>query len=254
MSSALIGHTGFVGSTLLCDGAFDALFNSSNIGEIRGKSFDRIVCAGVTAVKWWANRNPDEDLSRIRGLMDCLTEVRCERFVLISTIDVYPSPVGMTEADETDVPGLHAYGSNRLVLERFIRDRFACHHIVRLPALFGPGLKKNVIFDMMTGNQLDVINPDSRFQWYPVPRLSRDLAVIEAKGVNLVNIVTEPVSTGAIHDRFFPGLDIGRQAAPTALYDNRTIHPNLFGGPGPYHMGASEVMDALAGFLENAQC
>ena len=35
---ALIGHTGFVGSNLARQGAFDALYNSSNIESIAGST------------------------------------------------------------------------------------------------------------------------------------------------------------------------------------------------------------------------
>ena len=42
---ALIGYTGFVGGNLHRQHAFDALFNSKNIEEIRGRSFARIVHA-----------------------------------------------------------------------------------------------------------------------------------------------------------------------------------------------------------------
>ena len=79
MSQALIGHTGFVGANLLRQGAFDATFNSSSIEAIRGRDFDRVVCAGVTAVKWWANQNPEEDRSRILGLIGHLDHRRLSR-------------------------------------------------------------------------------------------------------------------------------------------------------------------------------
>lgn len=253
MATALIGHTGFVGSMLCRTESFDLHYNSSNIEAIAGQSFDRIVCAGVSAVKWWANKNPEEDMHRIQILMDHLANVACERFTLISTIDVYGQPVGMTEEDDPYFPGLHAYGKNRLVLERFVRERFVRCHIVRLPGLFGPGLKKNVIYDMMNRNQIEVINPDSRFQWYPVPRLGADLAKVEGAGIDLVNIVTEPVATRDIQSRFFPDLAIGGAAGPTLVYDNRTIHSTVLGGPGPYHLSADEVMTDLAAYLEGAR-
>ena len=44
---ALIGHTGFVGSNLDRQLAVTDRYNSRNVGEMRGQSYDEIVCAGV---------------------------------------------------------------------------------------------------------------------------------------------------------------------------------------------------------------
>jgi hypothetical protein len=51
-SSALIGHTGFVGSNLADQCNYSDCFNSKNISEMRGRSFDLVVCAGIQAKKW----------------------------------------------------------------------------------------------------------------------------------------------------------------------------------------------------------
>jgi hypothetical protein len=64
-SSALIGYTGFVGSNLLRQRTFDACFNSSNIDQINGRSFDLVVGCGARAEKWKANADPAADLDNI---------------------------------------------------------------------------------------------------------------------------------------------------------------------------------------------
>ena len=61
MTQALIGYSGFVGSTLFKQHAFESLFRSTNIGEINGQIFDTVVCAGAPAQKWIANRDPEAD-------------------------------------------------------------------------------------------------------------------------------------------------------------------------------------------------
>src|SRR5471032_508614 len=58
MNDALIGYSGFVGGNLARHHRFAARFNSTNIGELRGQSFRRIVHAGTPAIKWWANEHP----------------------------------------------------------------------------------------------------------------------------------------------------------------------------------------------------
>lgn len=147
---ALIGHTGFVGSNLRKQHEFDVFFNSRNITEIKGGEFDLLVCAGVNAVKWHANLHPEEDKAAIQMLMDCLSTVKATRFVLISTIDVYSSFI--PSPDESSIPDearQDAYGQNRYRFECWVREHFPSSLIVRLPALFADGLKKNFIFDLL---------------------------------------------------------------------------------------------------------
>ena len=67
--NALIGHTGFVGSNLALQLPFEAKFSSRNIGDIRGKTFDTIVCAGAYAAKWKANQDPQADREAVERLM-----------------------------------------------------------------------------------------------------------------------------------------------------------------------------------------
>ncbi len=144
-----MGCTGFVGGTLSRQRQFDGLYHSRNIDEIAGQSFDMVVCAAAPATMWAANQNPEADKANLDRLADVLTRVNVGNFVLISTIAVFDNPAaGYTEASavyETQ----KAYGRHRRQLE----ERFAAHfprcHVLRLPALFGPGLKKNFIFDLM---------------------------------------------------------------------------------------------------------
>ena len=89
MKTALIGYTGFVGATLDTSLNPSFRYRSTNIDEIRGESFDHVICAGVQAMKWWANLHPAEDLAGIEKLLGALAEVKADRFTLISSIDVY---------------------------------------------------------------------------------------------------------------------------------------------------------------------
>ena len=74
MKKALIGFTGFIGSTLIRQSHFDELYRSTNIDEIRGKNFDLIVCAAAPAWKWLANKNPEDDYAKVSALIDSLSE------------------------------------------------------------------------------------------------------------------------------------------------------------------------------------
>lgn len=145
---AVIGHTGFVGSNLLRQGAFGAAFNSKTIGSAEGCKFDTVVCAAAPGSMFDANRNPDLDRARVAALQDQLGKLSARTFVLISSIAVLEEfDAGDTEDTEAFQTEL-AYGRHRRDLEVFCRDTFSNCLIVRLPALLGQGLKKNFLFDL----------------------------------------------------------------------------------------------------------
>jgi hypothetical protein len=246
---ALIGYTGFVGSNIQKAEHFDALFNSRNYLDMAQGSFGLLVCAGVSAAKWMANKNPDEDRARIRALEGVLATVEAERFVLISTIDVYPVLGGADETFDCHSQNSHAYGTNRLAFEDFCRRRFSNCCVVRLPALFGDGLKKNVIYDLLHDNCLEMINPQSSFQYYDLGNLRHDLERVTSAGLRMANLFTEPVATQTILQRFFPDKQVGGKAAPEAHYDLRTRHADLWGHSGPYIASADQVLRQLDIFI-----
>lgn len=249
MSNALIGHSGFVGGNLLVRRSYGALYRSTDIGGIRGRSFDHVVCAGVQAMKWWANQHPGEDRDGIARLLDPLSEVAAERFTLISTIDVYPVPREVDEDSVIQRDGHHAYGLHRLELEDRIRELFSEVLIVRLPGLFGPGLKKNVIFDLVHDNDLHKIHPGGVFQYYDVRRLADDIDRAWSLGLRLLNVSCEPIGTGEIRDRFFPGAELGGDGPAPASYDMRSKHAAHWGGERGYLYDKPQVMAQLANWL-----
>jgi nucleoside-diphosphate-sugar epimerase len=254
MTTALIGHTGFVGGNLARAQRFDALFNSRNFREIAGAKFKLVVCAGLSAAKWLANRDPAADWAAISALADVLRQVEADCFVLISTIDVYPSPREVDEGSPISDGQCQPYGGNRLRFERFVASQFPNTHVLRLSALFGPGLKKNILFDLLHDNLLETINPLSRFQWYDVQDLWRDIETVMAKQVRLINLVNEPVSTSELLSRFFPGKHVGATAAP-ASYDVGTRHASLFGGSGRHIRRQADILEQIGKFIvsERAQ-
>ena len=65
LPTALIGSTGFVGQTLQRSITFDALYHRPNIDSIRGQRFGTLICAGLPAEKWRANREPAPDLANM---------------------------------------------------------------------------------------------------------------------------------------------------------------------------------------------
>jgi len=250
VTRALIGHTGFVGGTVLSQTPFEATYNSTNIEEIRRQRFDLIVCAGAPGRKWRANQHPGEDLASIQRLIEALDQTEARELILISTVDVYPSPRDVDEATPIDNARNAPYGRHRRLLEEFALARFP-GVIVRLPGLFGRGLKKNIVYDFLHGNRVDQISPHSVFQFYDLTNLWSDINRCRESGIRVVNFATEPVSVEALASEVFDADFRNPSAPPPVRYDMWTRFAGTFGGRGHYLYGSSEILGALRQFVRD---
>jgi len=251
MTNALIGYSGFVGSTLLKQAEFEALYRSTNIHDIAGQIFDTVVCAGAPAQKWIANCNPAADRKKIEELIAHLKTVTCKTFILISTVDVFKNAIEVDEDSEILEEGLHAYGLNRRILEKFVEGYFPNHLIVRLPGLVGPGLRKNVIFDFLNGNNLQAIDSHGVFQFYPMVNLWPDIQVALKAGLRLVHLTAEPVTVADVALLAFGKPFERSQADPPARYDMRTRYAALYGTSDVYQYGGRETILAIRAYAQS---
>jgi len=253
VNDALIGHSGYVGSTLLRQRNFGAQYRASTIHEISGRSFGTVVCAGAPAQKWIANREPEADQQGIERLIAHLESLRCNRLILISTVDVFRDPNGVDEGSVVDETGLHPYGLNRRRLEQYVEARFAEHLIVRLPGLVGPGLRKNVIFDFLNENRLDAIDSRSSFQFYPMVNLWYDIQIALEAGLNLIHLTALPISVAEVALLGFGRPFTQHLPGIPAVYDLRTRHATLFGTDckSAYQVGRREVLQAIRAYAQS---
>jgi len=209
-----------------------------------------LVCAGVSAQKWIANREPDEDRRRIAELTAVLASVHASEFILISTIDVYPdSANGTDETGIIEAVSNSPYGQHRYELELWAQRNFENCRIIRLPALFGPGLKKNALFDLIHQNQLAMINPAGIFQWYPIRRLWSDIEIARRANLHLVNLFTEPLPMSRIIEKCFPGAVVGPSRLPAPVYRLTSVNASLFGGTGGFIQSADTCLKEIAEFV-----
>jgi nucleoside-diphosphate-sugar epimerase len=251
MGNALIGYSGFVGSTLLRQASFDSLYRSTNIGDVEGQSFDTVVCAGTSATKWIANRDPEADWQKVAALITHLKTLRCSTFILISTVDVFKDPTGVDENSLVDESGLHAYGLHRRSLEKFVNSQFPNSMIVRLPGLVGPGLRKNIIFDLLNSKNLEAIESRAVFQFYPMVNLWYDIQMALDAGLKLVHLTAQPISVaevskkgfGKIFDRVLPN--------DPPRYAMQTVHAQVFGCNGRYQYTARETIQAIRAYAQS---
>ena len=150
LKHTLVGYTGFVGGNLFASHTFDNLFNSSNINDSFKQNNGLVVYSGMPSEKFFADTHPDQDLEKAKQAFENMQRMCPEQLVLISTIDVYSTPIGIDENTPAGGEGVAPYGAHRYLLEKWTREAFPNALIVRLPALFGIGLKKNFIYDMLT--------------------------------------------------------------------------------------------------------
>lgn len=147
-SVMLVGNTGFVGSNLALSYDFTSMYHRTDIEYAYGTRPDILVYAGVTGTKFLANQHPDKDRKVIESAIENIEKIKPRKLILISTIDV----LDKFGEDEDYVPVesiFGAYGNNRLHLENWVKENIKDYHIIRLPAIYGKGLKKNFIYDLI---------------------------------------------------------------------------------------------------------
>lgn len=246
----LVGDTGLIGSVLRQSTNFDATFNSKNIHELpeianMPGQVDELYLACLPATKWLVNQDPAKDLNNILSIVDVLTEVWATKVILISTIDIYQhTDCGANEGFWTHF-GPSSYGTNRLLFETLVQDTLAFNTcIVRLPAVFHPLIKKNILFDLLNDNNVNQINGNSAYQWYPLNRLWEDIQGV--KGNEVINLFPPPIETLEIIDKFFPDAEIS--SGDRIAYDYRTMATKS-----GYWLSKEEVMSEMEAFINEAR-
>jgi len=220
--NAIIGYSGFIGSNISINAE---KYNSSNINFIKNKSFENVLCCAPSATKWLINKQPDRDKDNIANLLKILKTIKCKKFVLFSTID--------TETF-TKSP---SYGSNRLFFEKEVQNIFNVS-VVRLPALFGKNLKKNMIFDLMN-QRYEFVNINSSFQWLDVTK-AVNYALCSDVGVH--RLYPEPIETLEIIDLYFP-------EAKSSCVSRGRIEYNIKPKDG-YFLSKEQVLKDIEAYLE----
>lgn len=215
--SGLIGHTGLVGQNITGSGLwFGQNYNSSNIDDIRGQEFDLLICAGARGNRRLGDQNPEEDLKNIQSLTSRLETVKVKQMILISTTEVYNYVNGINEDYAVIKKDLPPYALHRAMLEDFCREHFRTL-IVRLPIIFGTGLKKNIIYDLFHG-QYDFTNRDNIFQFYDLKNILRDLNQALVIKADTVNLVSEPIAVKDLAKDLF-NAELANTTEPLRQFD-----------------------------------
>ena len=217
---AIIGK-GFVGNYLKCnlDLPYDC-YDTSNICNIQNKHYDLIYCAGLYSHKDYINKNGDNDLINIFNLQENLISCNIKRFILISTIEIYDKSFQLQNENNHYI-SKESYGKNRYYMEEWVISNYTNYNIIRLPNVFGLGLKQNIIYDILNNNCLENINLNCFYQWYYIDNLIYDIDWILKKNIKIINLFSEPIETKILIIKCFP-----RYIIPLLQYNNDRIEYN----------------------------
>lgn len=250
MKRAIIGYTGFVGSNLLRFYKFDYFFNSKNINDIKNLEIDELYFAGLSATKWYINKNPEEDIKTVNILIDIIKTIKFKKIILISTIDIYNN-INDNNINEDNIPDYinnHSYGKHRYIFEKFIMENFTDYNIIRLPAIFGLGLKKNIIYDLINNNQIENISPYTSFQWYDIEWLKDDIGIIIKNNIKICNLFTEPLDTIDIINIFNINHSLLKNKSEIK-YNLGTKYSHFFGSDNNYIRNKNIILENIRIFI-----
>jgi len=233
---ALIGSSGFVGTNLKKQYNFSHFYNSSNY------EYETVFCAAPSAIKWKANKEPAEDLQQIYNLVKYFKDIKTKRFILFSTVDVYnyfPSD----EDSVIDITKTTFYGKNRFLLENFVMKYFNLYNIIRLPGLFGEGLKKNIIFDLLNDNINYKINANDSYQWFYLKDLSLIINKVIKQNISIYNVSTESITNKELVE------NIANKYVNFLVYDNSNIYYDMKTKYGNYLYTKTDIFNKLNEFI-----
>ena len=155
----VLGGGGFVGQAyvrlLEARGLKVTAVTRANYESLRGTECDVLVNANGNSKKFLSTRDPlwDFDAST-RSVAASLIDFKAERYVFLSSGDVYPethAPEVTREDQGIDLSRISRYGLHKLLAEQLVQGVHRHWLVVRMGGFVGPGLKKNAIFDMLTG-------------------------------------------------------------------------------------------------------
>lgn len=245
----LIGNTGLIGTTLKDSMTFDYEFNSSNIHELKDLQLTNstdVYLSCLPATKWQVNQDPHADLDNILKIIETLSTHSYRNIILYSTIDVYNNSTTYSNEDTSPSISKLDYGSNRYLFELLVKSNIKHNKLIilRLPALFGKHIKKNVIYDLLNNNEVHKIQLNSKYQWYNLNHLSidTDRYINSPDSYLCVNLFSEPIDTSHIV-KLFSSKKVDTKT-PGAIYDYQTKYSTS-----GYYRPANDILNEIREFI-----
>jgi nucleoside-diphosphate-sugar epimerase len=168
----VLGGLGFVGSAMVrrcqAKGVDAVAVDRDNYAEYVGQRCDILINANGNSSKLLGRSDPlGEFDASVRSVRASLIDFRFELYVHLSSGDVYPDcsdPAHTKEDAAIEVKEQSTYGFHKYLAEQCVRHGAADWLIFRLGGMVGPGMRKNAIFDILSGGPL-WLDPASELQY-----------------------------------------------------------------------------------------
>ena len=186
----LLGGRGLVGSAFarVCEasGLPFAILDRETYASYRGQSCSLLINANGNSRKPLAKEKPLEEFdASVRSVRASLVDFRFERYIHLSSCDVYPdcsSPETTREDVAPDIARQSPYGFHKYLAEQCVQHAAADWLIFRFGGFVGPGLRKNAIYDILHGGRL-WLDPLSELQFLHTEDAARIVLDVAARGV-----------------------------------------------------------------------
>lgn len=238
IDTAFIGATCPIGQYWTSKRYYDYIIDEENLNLMRGKEFGQVViiCPSLWQGPIVTREQVEWDTKFTETLINLLTEVKAERVTFVTGLDLLEAN-GNEETPqlmESDDP----YLANRIALRDFINIRFGRVLNVRVPELVeidGLFSVLDVITKTPKTKKILPVSLLERHQLYPMTRIVNDVEKAWSCSLSSVNLVTEPMTTYEIVEKYFPALSkklpIARELDPygsarTSLYSKQYHDPD----------------------------
>jgi hypothetical protein len=245
MRIGVIGGFGMIGTNIVeqySEVNEISIITRENFLEFEHELFDLIFCAAADGRKYLVNSEPYNDFINLMKLVQSIRVLKCEKFILVSTVDVYNSIGNVGNENSRISFDRFSYGANRLSLEIALREIFGYNlTVVRLQGIIANNLKKNILFDIKYQRSFVQLGKESIMQFYPIKLFRTHMEEIVSQNLELCNLSCEPIS-------FFDLQEITEFQIPVSdssvSYDVRS----LFRGDG-YWVDKRVVLENINNYL-----
>ena len=107
-------------------------------------------------------------------------------------------------------------------------------------------------FRQLGFSALNFTDSRSRYQFYNLGNLWRDINIALSKEIKLWHSATEPVSAGEVYEYLTGEKFTNELGSVPADYDYRTLYANVFGGRDGYIINKSSVLEEIKRFIERS--